>query len=59
MPAGTMDHATLHENEDEARSTIRLISECKKDVGQDFLVWYAHSDMLEGLQEVVNGTNTV
>ncbi|KAH6951348.1 metallo-beta-lactamase superfamily protein [Fusarium avenaceum] len=59
MPAGTMDHATLHENEDEARSTIRLISECKKDVGQDFLVWYAHSEMLEGFWEVVNGTNTV
>lgn len=38
MSAGTMDRATLHENEDEARSTIRLISECEKDVGQDFLI---------------------
>lgn len=59
MPAGTMDHATLYENEDEARSTIRLISECKKDVGQEFQVWFTHSEVLEGFWEVVNGTDTL
>ncbi|KAK5991690.1 Cytochrome P450 monooxygenase mpaDE'-like protein [Cladobotryum mycophilum] len=51
IPSALMEHGTLHHDPAEARLTIQKISQCKMQLGEDFLVWYAHSELLEGQWE--------
>ena len=55
MPKELFPSGSLHECGNIARETIRRIAEIKTDLGNDFLVWYAHSDFLEGLWELQDG----
>lgn len=45
----TLGHSSFHKDTNAARSTIGKIADLKKIGGEDLLVWYAHSEYLEGL----------
>jgi glyoxylase-like metal-dependent hydrolase (beta-lactamase superfamily II) len=52
IPKGLFPSGSLHEHGEMARKTIQKIAECKRNEGNNLLVWYAHGDFLEGFWEL-------
>jgi hypothetical protein len=52
MPKALFPSGCLHEDAESAREMIRKIAECKNELGEGLLVWWAHAEVLEGAWEL-------